>query len=249
MEPHNGTHPLFFLQVATKKESQDVHSGPTPRHKAKSGRMPWVKLALVSAAAGLCACQPPAVTAFHNARLGSLWCSVGSADAFSQGNPRVFSHDGAREGCGTDYLIITSEDGTVTAKVVRDVHGRMIRQLWIAPMALDELLRIEQSYPFPSEEITSLPCRGATTLPSNVRLLRWTYGPLRKPGSAEDPLLPSGVRASTWAKLAIDLDGWPANSSAEAIRVRLNGEEIAWETLLATIRNGAAVGEISVIER
>jgi hypothetical protein len=161
-------------------------------------------------------CHSPAIQAFERVRLGDAWDAVSGAEAFAKDGPHAygFTEYGPKQRWATSYIVITAEGGAVAAKAICHAGADLRRALLIGPQALQELLCVEESYPFPTEPVT--------TLPSGIRVERWVYRPLANPGSApDDPVLASGVRASTWAYLASCFDGWPI---AQKVRKRASEE-------------------------
>jgi len=194
-------------------------------------------------------CTDPAIHTFESTRLNDNWSSITGAELYSKsGSIFWYWYDGPKEGQGAVYYVFTSETGRVKAKLAKRACGYLYYELWITTGATSEFLRVEDAYPFPYENITSLPANDKASVPAVAGsvLRRCAYAPLRNPNSSDDPILPSGVRTSTWATLAMIVDGWPANSSQEMLSSFLNSRKLTWNNILMLIPTQPVDDEIRI---
>lgn len=212
-------------------------------HALRSSRVAFVMFAAGLLGAG---CQSPGVRAFETSSLCEQWTRVHGSEQFTAGNPHHFADWHGPEDTN-NYYVVASEQGAVIAKAIIRAKLHPKYELRMRAQAFDEFLSVGGSYPFPDELIRVVePQEG---LPVG-EIRRWTYGPLATPGSAEDPILPSGVRTSSWARLILELNGWPFDQrwSSGARTARLDGAAVEWSDLLTKVRTEVLDGDIAVTD-
>ncbi len=138
---------------------------------------------------------------FNEATLGQPWSQVSGSEQYSLGRGllAVRSIEGPGEQAGTDYLIVLSDSGKVIAKAYKIMGRPTAYGLQIEAKCWQELKEVHSHYPYTV----------VVERVGDVEMLEYVYPPLVDPFSADDRVLASGVRQSTWATLMRFMSGWP----------------------------------------
>jgi len=187
--------------------------------------------------------------AFNEARLGQPWSEVNGSEQFSKDrqlasyvgeDPLAYclrNRPGEHEIDG--YFIVVSDSGKVAAKAY-------VLKGSPAPFGL----QIEAKYWQELEEVASHYPYYVDVDRGNVKWPEPVYPPLIHPFSADDKLLPSGVRQSTWAWFAGSLWGWPFTPRderwARETKVYWNGTLRDWSEVVKSVDQLPTEGTITV---
>lgn len=219
----------------------------------------WVAIVLTCGASGGCA--TPGQRVFDGTAIGAQWNEIPNHGIYTElgqfwwrytlenravlsvlPSPYWYFEDLPIGGDVICYGVVVGEGGDVVAKITDRWKDDQRRYLAITSQGLAELLDVEGHYPFETKVVA---------LPDTELQVRVSeYPPLVRPGSAADPVLPSGVRASLWAVVATSLRGWPscARGDGEVI-VTIDGRQVDWHSVVEKVSGGTLTGTIEISER
>lgn len=158
------------------------------------------------------------------------------------------------------YLVATSIEDKVVGKAILNRRKGLRRTLIMDGRDLRDFVRIQKQFPYHGHELPStVPKIAAASregggdwfevIPSGgARWRRWDYPALARPLSADDRILPSGVRESTWAALSFALAGWPFAKANRQPTVWIDGEQVYWVMFEAFAEQGLVFGHVVIGE-